>query len=1105
MATNTFTPELLEKHFAKNEWKKGTRIFQAKGIKTCALDGEIIRGVVYSERSRQSTYLTRLVLNIKNDGIASYCDCYIGRDCKHGAALAQCFIHEHFDQNSIATSEKVIDKWLSRFQAQPSRYQPNSQQKSLLYFLKPNSYNEDDYFTLGIKSARPKNSGGWSSSLGSEFSASSLINSAYANNDDVAVLTELIRTNQYGDNIKYFDLFERIIKTNRCFWQTSYDLNEAITLGDPIEAQWQWLALDNKLHTLKLVFMEPSTNILIIKAQPLCYYDEKNNCFGKINTNTQCNFEADLLNSPIFEEDKLPWVMNKLSMSLGDAVQRLPKPKTEYSQELTKPEVHLHFSTPREADPQSGFVKVNFSYQGNLVNPHNESVTVTPKKSSENDNENETDKKIKLYRDLTFEQAVIDKLTTLKFTVQPKAKRYTFTNEDYLNKDKTPKFSMLMQGRYLWHHFLHQEVQPLKNLGWHITFTDDFYYKALATDSVFDAEVIQTDDHDFFSLGLNLTIDGKKMPAFPILLGAIEQLPKSALLDREKEKLIAPDSPIYVDLENGDFVALRYQSVQPILKQFIELFMPNALNKNGTMELSRFQGHQTLSMLDDQGMIATGTSKLRNLADKLRDFQQVTTVPVPEGLNATLRTYQHQGLNWLQFLREYQLNGILADDMGLGKTIQTLAHLLIEKQQGRLTKPVLIVAPTSVIFNWANEIEKFTPQLSYRVLHGSKRQQHFDCFEGHENQVDIIITSYALITKDLALYSQQKFYYLVLDEAHYIKNTKTKLYQAFLTLKAQHKLCLTGTPMENHLGEFWAQFNFLLPGFLGGQRQFTKLFRTPIEKHGEQERKQLLNQRIKPFILRRTKDKIATELPPKTEIIQKLRIEGQQAELYESVRLAMDSRLKDIIADKGLKRSQIEVLDALLKLRQVCNHPKLLSLEGAKKVNQSAKLDYLMETLPEQIAEGRKILIFSQFTSMLALIEDELVAEGIDFVKLTGSTTNRQAVVDKFQEGEVPVFLISLRAGGVGLNLTAADTVIHFDPWWNPAVENQATDRAYRIGQDKPVFVYKYIIENSIEEKIQKIQQNKAELAKALLSEEVSDNKLSLTDDILGSLLAPLS
>jgi len=1104
MAKNTFTPELLEQHFTKNEWKKGTRIFNANGIKTCALDGEIIRGVVFSERSRQTSYLTRLVLDSKRDYIASYCDCYVGRDCKHGAALAQCFIHEHFDRNSIATSEKVINKWLSHFQAQPSRYPPNSQQKSLLYFLKANSYNEDDFFTLEIKSSRLKKSGGWSNSLGNEYSLSSLINSAYATNDDVAILTELMRTNQFGDTIKYFDLYERIINTNRCFWHANLNLNEAITLGDPLEAQWEWIALDNNLHTLQLVLMQPSTSIRIIKAQPLCYYDEQHNYFGKINTNTQCDFEADLLNSPIFEEDKLPWVLNKLSMSLGEAVQRLPKPKTRYSQTLTKPEVHLHFSTPLESNPQAGYVSVNFSYQGRLVNPHNESATVTASNLTDSDSDSEA----KIYRDLTFEQTVIDTLNTLKFVTQPKPQRYTFTNEDYLNRDKDPKYSMVMQGRYSWHHFLHQELKLLKERDWNISFSNNFYFKALSTDSIFDAEIIETDDHDFFSLGLNLTIDGKKMPAFPILLGAIEQLPKSALVNREKEQLISPDTPIYVDLDNGGFVALRYQSVQPILKQFIELFMPNPLNKDGTMKLSRFQGHQTLSMLDDQGLVATGTNKLRLLADKLKDFQQVTSVAVPMGLNATLRTYQHQGLNWLQFLREYQLNGILADDMGLGKTIQTLAHLLIEKQQGRLIKPVLIVAPTSVIFNWANEIEKFTPQLSYQVLHGSKRHQYFACLErleGGENQVDLIITSYALITKDLAHYSEQKFYYLVLDEAHYIKNTKTKLYQAFLSLKAQHKLCLTGTPMENHLGEFWAQFNFLLPGFLGGQRQFTKLFRTPIEKHGELERKQLLNQRIKPFILRRTKDKIATELPPKTEIIQTLRIEGKQAELYESVRLAMDSRLKDIIADKGLKRSQIEVLDALLKLRQVCNHPKLLSLEGAKKINQSAKLEHLMETLPEQIDEGRKILIFSQFTSMLALIEEELVRAGIDYVKLTGSTTNRQAVVDKFQRGEVPVFLISLRAGGVGLNLTAADTVIHFDPWWNPAVENQATDRAYRIGQDKPVFVYKYIIENSIEEKIQKIQQNKAALAKALLSEEVSDSKLSLTDDILSSLLAPLN
>lgn len=1106
MIKNTFTPELLEQCFTKNEWKKGARLFNANGVKTCALDGEVIRGVVASERSNDDIYLTRIMFDSKFGDITSYCDCFVRKNCKHGSALAQHFIHKIFDKNTVGSTEKVIDKWLTRFQSQPSRYQPNILKKSLLYFLKPNSYNEDDFFTLGIKSSKPKKGGGWNKAVGTEQSASSLINCAYATNDDVSVLTELIRTNQYGDNVKYFDLFELIIKTNRCFWHTNENLDAPVILGTPLEAEWQWEAIGNNLHTLKLILNEPSPSIQIIKAQPLCYYDEEKNCFGYLKTNTQCDFEAELLNSPIFEEDKLPWILNKLSMTLGDAVNRLPKPKTQYSQELTTPEVHLHFTTPVKADPQTGYAQVNFSYEGNFVNPHNDSVTVSPDNISEG--------KTKYYRDLTFEQMVVDKLSSLKFIAQPKPKRYSYLNQNTSQSALTnataenqqdPEFLMLMQGRFFWHHFLHQEVALLKKLGWHISFADDFYYTALSTDSVFDAEVLETDDHDFFSLGLNLTIDGKKMPAFPILLGAIEQLPKSALLDREKEQLIPLDSPIYVDLKNGDFVALRYKSVQPILKQFIELFMPNALNDDGTIQLSRFQGHQTLSILDDQGMVATGTDKLRALAAKLKDFQTVTTVPVPTGLQATLRTYQHQGLNWLQFLREYQLNGILADDMGLGKTIQALAHLLIEKQQGRLTKPVLIVAPTSVIFNWANEIEKFTPELSYQVLHGSKRHENFDCFEQTENHVDVIITSYALITKDLELYKEQKFYYLILDEAHYIKNTKTQLYQAFLTLKAQHKLCLTGTPMENHLGEFWAQFNFLLPGFLGGQRQFTKLFRTPIEKQGEQDRKQLLNQRIKPFILRRTKDKIAKELPPKTEIIQTLRIEGKQAELYESVRLAMDSRLKDIIADKGIKGSQIEVLDALLKLRQVCNHPKLLSLDGAQDVAQSAKLDYLMETLPEQIDEGRKILIFSQFTSMLSLIEDELVNANIDFVKLTGATTKRQEVVDKFQQGKVPVFLISLRAGGVGLNLTAADTVIHFDPWWNPAVENQATDRAYRIGQDKPVFVYKYIIENSIEEKIQKIQQNKSELAKALLSEEVSDKKLSLTDDILDALLSPLA
>ena len=1091
MKQNTFTPHLLEQSFSANEWKKGLRLYRSNNIIACALDGDIIRGVVRSERDTKDSYLVRIEYDEAHNEIESFCNCFVGYDCKHGSALAHAYIKDTICvsdtkpvQKKVKTkgdSERVVSSWLDKFQT----VTPNSFSgvRAFLYFLRHNHRNPNDYLSVDIKSSRAKKSGGWSKSMSNEYISTSLIANELAQKEDVRALTGIVREgNNYSHSIMTFELFERIVETGRCYWSDNYNLDQPIIISESIDATWQWIEVEKGLQTLKLMLASPSEDIEIIKAQPLCYYHAKNNTLGKINTNTQCEFEADLLQAPLLSEEQLPWVMSKLKISLGKNVKSLPTPKFSTTIAFVTPIVELHFDTPDKNQPQTGNVKVLFNYQNNVISPNNRKSALTCSLTG-----------AKINRDKVFEFEAIELL---------KSHRFIETSKSYQHD---PDFVLMLQGRYLWHKFLHQVLPLLKSEGWQVNFANNFHYKELPTNNIFEAEITQEEDsHDFFSLGLNLVIDGKKMPAFPILYNAIEQLPKSVLLQRETDNLLSIDEPIYIELDDGEFIALNYQSVKPLLTQFVELFMPGALKKNGTLEISRFNSHQALAALDDQGVMASGARRIRKLADKLKNFKTIATIAPPKGLNAQLRKYQQQGLNWLQFLREYQLNGILADDMGLGKTIQTLAHLLIEKQQGRLTKPVLIVAPTSVIYNWANEINKFTPQLTYKVLHGTKRKAFFDdqdCF----TNVNIVITSYALIVKDLAIYQEQKFYYLILDEAHYIKNTKTKLYKSFLDLTSQHKLCLTGTPMENHLGEFWAQFNFLLPGFLGGQKQFTKLFRTPIEKHGEQERKALLNQRIRPFLLRRTKEKIATELPPKTEIIQKLRIEGKQAELYETVRLAMDERLKAVIADKGLKRSQIEILDALLKLRQVCNHPKLLSLKGAQKINQSAKLEYLMETLPEQIDEGRKILIFSQFTSMLALIEEELIAENISYVKLTGSTTNRQAVVDKFQEGDVPVFLISLRAGGVGLNLTAADTVIHFDPWWNPAVENQATDRAHRIGQDKPVFVYKLIIENSIEEKIQKIQQNKAELAKALLSEEVSDTKLSLTDDVLTSLLSPLN
>jgi SNF2 family DNA or RNA helicase len=309
--------------------------------------------------------------------------------------------------------------------------------------------------------------------------------------------------------------------------------------------------------------------------------------------------------------------------------------------------------------------------------------------------------------------------------------------------------------------------------------------------------------------------------------------------------------------------------------------------------------------------------------------------------------------------------------------------------------------------------------------------------------------------------------------------------------------------MENHLGELWSQFNFLLPGFLGDETRFRRLFRTPIEKGGDTERRQVLARRIGPFVLRRRKEEVAKELPPKTEIRQNVELAGAQRDLYETIRLAMHSRVQAEVQQKGLSRAHIIILDALLKLRQVCCDPRLVKLDAARTVTDSAKLELLMDLVPEMLDEGRRILLFSQFTSMLALIQQELAKASIPYVLLTGETTDRATPIQKFQSGQVPLFVISLKAGGTGLNLTAADTVIHYDPWWNPAVETQATDRAHRIGQAKPVFVYKLITVGTVEERILALQERKRGLVEALLDEDRKEMP-QLTPEDLQVLFAPL-
>jgi SNF2 family DNA or RNA helicase len=426
---------------------------------------------------------------------------------------------------------------------------------------------------------------------------------------------------------------------------------------------------------------------------------------------------------------------------------------------------------------------------------------------------------------------------------------------------------------------------------------------------------------------------------------------------------------------------------------------------------------------------------------------------------------------------------VLADDMGLGKTVQTLAFIAAEKHAGRLTAPVLIVAPTSVLPNWEAEAARFTPGLNVlalRVPHlGSKaRAQLLGTLAAH----DIVLTTYPLLLRDTDALLAQPFYATFLDEAQAIKNPTSAVAKAVHQLQSTHRFALTGTPLENNLGEVWSLFHYLNPGLLGDAATFRKQFRTPIEKHGDAAAQQVLSRKLRPFMLRRTKDLVATDLPPKTEVLETIELEGTQRDLYETVRLTMHQTVRKAIAEKGMDDSRIMILDALLKLRQICCDPRLLKLKTAKAVTTSAKLDRLMELLTEMVAGGRRVLVFSQFTSMLTLIEAALTAAKISYVIITGEQDDRRTPVEQFQTGQVPVFLISLKAGGTGLNLTAADTVIHYDPWWNPAVELQATDRAHRLGQTKPVFVHKLICKSTVEEGIQQLCQRKSALAAALFS-----------------------
>jgi len=1050
-----FTLEEITTHLPTEQLDQGWELFNNGQITAPNIQrgGELITAVIQQGKRPLRVYIRtskdKNGININGD-----CSCPQKENCGHIAAVLLQALHDKQSlPNDGASVLATVDNRVKNSRA--------ASNQALIYVLQI----EEKALLVETYVARRLDRGGYS--IGQPYHLGRMSNRTpprFLQTIDLELLPYL---NQLAHNSlagypilagkQSAQMLAAMIDSGRCFFQEA-EYCEPLRLGPTIKLSGQWKI--DKFAYQKFEWITDTACILLPLSTPWYIDFEKNRC-GALNSDLPAELVRELAHLPAIAPHQTDTALQQLNTTWPGVallpplqpfnVEQAPPSKPRPCLRLTTIEEHIE-EWPEKLD----FAQLYFDYNGIEVDRHSPTTRLVDNMA------------IEVKRDTKAEQTAVKQLN--KHGLKEMEREIAPEGSDCF----VPKIDFMASTTEAWLDFQLEAVPALQKLGWHTDY-DCFQYR-LAEVAQWHCEVDKLSKQDWFQINLGIEVEGQRVDLLPILLDFLEYFPH-ALLD--KNKINTEHFLISYDNAQGDERLLRLPAtrVLPLLETLLEIHSNNdAVElRCSRIQLARFTA---LDAPDDGLQFQWQASDDDTLAllQRLREIDGIAEVEPPATLNATLRPYQQQGLNWLQFLRQYQLAGILADDMGLGKTIQALAHLLKEKEAGRDDRPSLVIAPTSLMFNWRHEAARFAPQLKVLVLHGPQRKKLFPQIKDH----DLIITTYPLLTRDRETLLAHSYHLLILDEAQVIKNPKAQAARTVRELDARLRLCLTGTPMENHLGELWSLFDFLLPGLLGDNKQFRKHFRTPIEKNGDSDTSERLSRRIRPFLLRRTKREVATELPAKTEIIQNVVLEGKQRELYEVTRLALHRRVRDEIERQGLGRSHITVLDALLKLRQVCCDPRLVKSEKAQQVKQSAKLEMLMDLLPEMIEEGRRILLFSQFTAMLSLIEEALKKANIDYVKLTGSTRDRQTPVQQFQEGNTPLFLISLKAGGVGLNLTAADTVIHYDPWWNPAVERQATDRAHRIGQQQNVFVYKLICEGTLEEKIQAMQQRKQALADGL-------------------------
>jgi hypothetical protein len=1067
--------------------------------------------------------------HLHEDAVDFYneCTCMRGTNCVHGIAVLQ-YLAAHLSSPAPSTAQAArpaplvappaVQNWLAQLEAaaRPKIQTPaKAYNKFLAYCLQASR----EYDVYGRASDTRRNLYSFTLRVASTTKSGEIRFESYANADLVRiprylatedmpicarlqVLRREIGSWGHETRIHQTDwqgILEPALATGRLFYLTSETkdtrtVGTAVRLhpGPPLTAHAGWQDLHGTSLQPRIELENPAA--IVLPCLPLRYVCPQSCLFGSIRSETP---DAVLLawhEGPVVPAEAVPAVTKNIRETLKDTTLPAPKEQPSTAIQGTTPTPHLHI-----ANEKLGFYLKPAILAHITIRYHDGPVECPPLPPLTPESPLEhtwyaNGQRYVLKRNGKAEAEQLEMLETIG--LQPLSRFFPAQETaDRLRHCRVfcPPFEAKATA---WLEFISSsDFQLLEQRGWTITSDPTLGLRIHDITGLATQLLPESDGEiDWFRFEVSAEANGARISLMPQIAHAIRNDWLDLYANRENQP-----AHLLLPCENIQDGHIRFPTDRflAILRQVRHLFSQgDSPESTGAKRIDRLTAAGLADALEINE--SETLQSLAELGRRLRDLQSIPSADPPPTLQATLRPYQLDGFRWLQFLADHELHGVLADDMGLGKTLQTLAHIAAQNAR-HPGEPSLVVAPTSVVPNWAAEARKFTPSLKILTLHGADRADDFDSIP----HADIVLTSYALLVRDIEILRATRWNTLVLDEAQYIKNPKALSSLHACRIKARHRICLSGTPMENHLGELWSLMRFLMPGFLGEEKTFQSTFRKPIEKEHCRHTQYALNRRVAPLVLRRTKDQVATDLPEKTILVHGIDLAPKQIDLYESVRAAMDKRVREAIQAKGAGQSHIIVLDALLKLRQICCHPQLLKTDEARRVDESAKLEFLTaELLPTLLEEGRRILLFSQFTSMLELIREHLVREQIPHLILTGATKDRASLVDQFQTGSFPLFLISLKAGGTGLNLTAADTVIHYDPWWNPAAENQATDRAHRIGQTKPVFVHKLVCRGTIEDRILQLQEKKAALVEALLSEETG--QLRIDAETLSHLLSPL-